>query len=111
MADAFDAAWDISKEDEMVSMKVPKSMVPMIERLMMNPDVYHDHGYDGTMAGHYGGYSMKRPDMAEMYDPMDDEMSPLPDDYTGEYHGDDGNIQGYLSKLKLVDALRQMGLL
>ena len=95
----------------MVSIKVPKSMLPMIERIMMNPDVYHDSGYDGNMAGHYGGYSMSRPAMVEMYDPMDDEMSPLADDYTGEYHGDDGNIRGNLSKLKLLDALKRMGLM
>ena len=111
MADAFDAAWDISKDDEMVSIKVQKDMVPMIERIMMNPEIYHDVGYDGTMAGPYGGFSMKRPDMSEMYDPHDDSESPLSEDYTGMYAGADGDIRGELSKIRLLDALKRMGLL
>jgi len=111
MADAFDAAWDISKEDEMVSIKVPKSMVPMIEKIMMNPDMYLDVGYDGAMAGHYGGYSMKRPDMSEMYDSLYDDAAPVGPDFTGDYFGDDGDIKGNLSQLKLMEALKRMGLM
>jgi hypothetical protein len=91
--------------------KLPESINPLIDRFGENPDIYHDSGYDGNMAGHYGGYSLSRPDMKDMYDPYDEGMSPLGDDFTGEYHGDEGNIRGELSKLKLIDALRNMGLM
>ena len=110
MADAFDAAWDISKEDEMVSIRVPKGMVRLIETIMANPDMYLDVGYDGTMAGHYGGYTMRRPKMEGMFDSLYDDAEPVGPDFTGDYYGDDGEIRGNLSKLKLLDALRRMGL-
>ena len=51
---------------------------------------------------------MNRPDMTEMYEPMDEGLAPLGDDFTGEYHGDDGNIRGELSKIKLMQVLRDL---
>jgi len=91
--------------------KLPESINPLIDRFGENPDIYHDSGYDGNMAGHYGGYTLTRPDMTDLYNPMDEDMTPLPNDYTGEYYGDEGMIRGELSKLKLIDALRNMGLM
>ena len=86
-------------------------MAKLMALIQSNPEMYFDTGYDGNMAGHYGGYSMKRPDMTGFYQPMDEDESPLGDDYTGEYFGDDGNIRGELSKIRLLDALKRMGLL
>ena len=154
---SFEEAWKIvdkkvkkaMTDEEMVYVKMPKSMLSWIEELMdpniygqeeggagmfpdehkdahtplsdelarvidrfsENPDIYHDSGYDGNMAGHYGGYTLTRPDMTDLYNPMDEDMNPLPNDYTGEYYGDEGMIRGELSKLKLIDALRNMGLM
>lgn len=92
-------------------MMVRGDMAKLMALIQSNPEIYHDVGYDGTMAGPYGGFSMKRPDMSEMYDPHDDSESPLPEDYTGMYAGADGDIRGELSKIRLLDALKRMGLL
>ena len=105
MADAFDAAWDISKEDEMVSIKVPKSMIPMIEMMMSDPEVYMDHGDEGGLP--YNVMSLKRPDMEGLYEPFE-EYADLPPDYLGDYHGDDGSMRGHLQKVKLMELLRGM---
>lgn len=86
-------------------------MAKLMALIQSNPEMYHNRGYDGTMAGHFGGYSMKRPDMKGMYDSEYLEAEPVGDDYTGDYFGDDGNIRGTLSKVKLLDALKRMGLM
>jgi len=92
-------------------MMVRGDMAKLMALIQSNPEMYHNRGYDGTMAGHFGGYSMKRPDMKGMYDSEYEEAEPVGEDYMGDYYGDDGNIRGTLSKIKLLDALKRMGLM
>ena len=49
---------------------------------------------------------MDRPDMTDLYAPHEQYGEPMPEDYLGDYHGDDGSMRGHLQKLKLMDMLR-----
>lgn len=100
-ADQRSIAQDI--EGGMVTMEVPASMVPMIEMLMTDPEIYQDIGYDGTMAGPYASYTRERPDMSELYERHYEGEEPNPD-FMGDYEGED--IYGTLEKIKLMDMLR-----
>jgi hypothetical protein len=101
-ADQRSIAQDI--EGGMVTMEVPASMVPMIEMLMSDPEVYRDIGYDGQMAGPYAGYSRERPDMSELSERHYEGEEPPNPDFMGDYEGED--IYGTLDKIKLMDMLR-----
>jgi len=103
-ADQQSIAQDI--EGGMVTMEVPASMVPMIEMLMSDPEVYRDIGYDGTEAGPYAQYTKDRPDMSELFDRHYEggPYEPLAPDFMGDYEGED--IYGTLDKIKLMDMLR-----
>lgn len=101
-ADQRSIAQDI--EGGMVTMEVPASMVPMIEMLMSDPEVYRDIGYDGTDAGPYAQYTRERPDMSELYERHYEGDEPMSPDFMGAYEGED--IYGTLDKIKLMDMLR-----
>ena len=102
-ADQQSIAQDI--EGGMVTMEVPASMVPMIEMLMSDPEVYRDIGYDGADAGPYAQYTRERPDMSKLFDRHEGgPYEPLAPDFMGDYEGQD--VYGTLEKIKLMDMLR-----
>ena len=102
-ADQQSIAQDI--EGGMVTIEVPASMVPMIEMLMSDPEVYRDIGYDGADAGPYAQYTRERPDMSKLFDRHEGgPYEPLAPDFMGDYEGQD--VYGTLEKIKLMDMLR-----
>lgn len=86
-------------DEEMVYVKMPKSMLPVIEMLSQNPEMWLQTGYD--MGGDFAGLSRNRPSEKELFgddwEMQDDEMEALSgmDQYSDDFPYDLNYRLGY----------------
>jgi hypothetical protein len=119
-------------DEEMVYVKIPKSMLPLIEMLAQRPQMWSDVGSD--MGGHFGSITRDRPNEADMFGRWnpeeyaeegwtpEDELGPFDDKLwmtrhdekqpwgTGgfDYHDHDSDDRGVVRQIDLVEALKRL---
>ena len=119
-------------DEEMVFVKIPKSMLPLIEMLAQQPQMWSDVGSD--MGGHFGSITRDRPNEADMFGRWnpeeyaeegwtpEDELGPFDDKLwmtrhdekqpwgTGgfDYHDHDSDDRGVVRQIDLVEALKRL---
>ena len=86
-------------DEEMVYVKMPKSMLPVIEMLTQNPEMWLQTGYD--IGGDFAGLSRNRPSEKELFgddwEMQDDEIEALSgmDQYSDDFPYDLNYRLGY----------------
>lgn len=86
-------------DEEMVYVKMPKSMLPVIEMLSQNPEMWLQTGYD--IGGDFAGLSRNRPSEKELFgddwEMQDDEIEALSgmDQYSDDFPYDLNYRLGY----------------
>ena len=94
-----DAMKKAMTDEEMVYVKMPKSMLPIIEMLTQNPEMWLQTGYD--MGGDFAGLSRNRPSEKELFgddwEMTEDDMKSLSgmDQYSEDFPYDLNYRLGY----------------